>query len=76
MGNFWDLAGGNRVVAVRFHKVSDDMKLFSIGRGGELPVGVTPDDNLKTIVEMTVTHYGILKRCSSRLVYQVLDEQV
>lgn len=35
----------------------DDMELFAIGRHGELPDGVTPDDHLTMIVEMTVSHY-------------------
>jgi RimJ/RimL family protein N-acetyltransferase len=33
------------------------MDLFPIGRDGELPEGVTPDDYLTMIVEMTVSHY-------------------
>jgi len=33
------------------------MELFPIGQGGELPEGVTPDDHLTMIVEMTVSHY-------------------
>ena len=35
----------------------DEMELFAIGRDGGLPDGVTPDDHLTMIVEMTVSHY-------------------
>lgn len=35
----------------------NEMELFPIGRSGELPEGVTPDDHLAMIVEMTVSHY-------------------
>ena len=33
------------------------MNLYPIGRNGELPDDVNPNDHLKMIVEMTVAHY-------------------
>lgn len=50
------------------------MKLFPIGRTGELPAGVVPDDYLQMIVEMTVSHYAKTGFPKPWISYIAMDE--